>query len=121
MCLQKREQGSKGTNWAIFLLCFSAVFREGIEAVVFLAGVSTTESVTAIPIAAVVGIICGLACGFILFFTCVPASSHLASWVSRPLPAIFPAPEASSFRLVASDGKNVCLMTAKRSSQPWTG
>ena len=68
-CLQKRQQGGKGTNWAIFLLCFSAVFREGIEAVVFLAGVSTTESVTAIPIAAVVGIICGLACGFILFFT----------------------------------------------------
>jgi high-affinity iron transporter len=67
--VKKQQQGGKGTNWAIFLLCFSAVFREGIEAVVFLAGVSTTESVTAIPIAAVVGIICGLACGFILFFT----------------------------------------------------
>lgn len=45
------------------------MFREGIEAVVFLAGVSTTESVTAIPIAAVVGVICGLACGFMLSFT----------------------------------------------------
>lgn len=67
--LKKQQHGGKGTNWAIFLLCFSAVFREGIEAVIFLAGVSTTESVTAIPLAAFVGIICGLACGFILFFT----------------------------------------------------
>lgn len=66
---QRQMEGQKTTNWAIFLLCFSAVFREGIEAVVFLAGVSTTTSVTAIPIAAVVGIICGLACGFILFYT----------------------------------------------------
>ena len=67
--MQKQKADGKGTNWAIFLLCFSAVFREGIEAVIFLAGVSTTESVTAIPIAAVVGIICGLAVGFILFYT----------------------------------------------------
>ena len=67
--LQNNLQGKKTTNWAIFLLCFSAVFREGIEAVIFLAGVSTTTSVTAIPIAAVVGVICGLACGFALFYT----------------------------------------------------
>lgn len=66
---QRAKKTGRATNWALFLLCFSAVFREGIEAVVFLAGVSTTESVTAIPIAAVVGILIGLACGFLLFFT----------------------------------------------------
>lgn len=79
--LQKQKATGKSTNWAIFLLCFTAVLREGIEAVVFLAGVSTTESVTAIPIAAVVGILCGLAIGFLLFYTYAfqhPSSSFLA-------------------------------------------
>jgi high-affinity iron transporter len=39
----------------------------GLEAVVFVGGVALGEPATAIPLAAIVGIICGLACGFIIY------------------------------------------------------
>jgi len=41
--------------------------REGLEAVVFVGGVSLGQSASSIPIAAIVGIICGLVCGFIIY------------------------------------------------------
>lgn len=54
-------------KWALFTLPFIVVLREGLEAVVFVGGVSLGQSASAIPIAAIVGIICGLICGFILY------------------------------------------------------
>ncbi|KAN0116261.1 Iron permease FTR1 family domain containing protein [Russula decolorans] len=44
-----------------------AVLREGLEAVVFVGGVSLGQSADSIPIAAIVGIICGLLCGFVIY------------------------------------------------------
>lgn len=38
-----------------------------MEAVVFVGGVSLGQSATSIPIAAIVGIICGLTCGFLIY------------------------------------------------------
>jgi high-affinity iron transporter len=45
----------------------SRTYGVGLEAVVFVGGVSLGESATAIPLAAIVGIICGLACGFLIY------------------------------------------------------
>ena len=38
-----------------------------MEAVIFVGGVSLGQPATAIPLAAVVGLICGLACGFVIY------------------------------------------------------
>jgi high-affinity iron transporter len=60
--------GSARTGkWALFLLPFVTVLREGLEAVVFVGGISLGQSASAIPIAAIVGIVCGLICGFIIY------------------------------------------------------
>ncbi|GLB39059.1 putative iron permease FTR1 family protein [Lyophyllum shimeji] len=54
-------------KWILFILPFITVLREGMEAVVFVGGVSLGQSATAIPIAAIVGLICGLVCGFLIY------------------------------------------------------
>jgi high-affinity iron transporter len=59
----------KANQWTIFFLAFTAVFREGVESVIFLAGVSTTSSWTAIPLAGIVGVLIGLAVGFALYYS----------------------------------------------------
>ncbi|KAL2914220.1 high-affinity iron permease [Polyrhizophydium stewartii] len=51
---------------ALFWLPFITVLREGLEAVVFIGGVSLGEEPSSIPIAAIVGIIVGIAIGFIV-------------------------------------------------------
>ncbi|KAH9174730.1 iron permease FTR1 [Lactarius sanguifluus] len=59
--------GSRAGKWALFLLPFVTILREGMEAIVFVGGVSLGQSATSIPIAAIVGIVCGLICGFIIY------------------------------------------------------
>lgn len=61
------DGSAKTGKWALFVLPFITVLREGLEAVVFVGGVSLGQSATAIPIAAIVGIICGLVCGFLIY------------------------------------------------------
>ena len=39
----------------------------GLEAVVFIGGVSLGQPAASIPIAAIVGIICGLICGYVIY------------------------------------------------------
>jgi len=64
-------QGNRGEGrtgkWALFLLPLVTILREGMEAIVFVGGVSLGQSATSIPIAAIVGIVCGLICGFIIY------------------------------------------------------
>ncbi|KAG5639963.1 hypothetical protein DXG03_002109 [Asterophora parasitica] len=54
-------------KWVLFILPFITVLREGMEAVIFVGGVSLGQPATSIPIAAIVGIICGLICGFLIY------------------------------------------------------
>ena len=69
--------GSARTGkWALFTLPFIVVLREGLEAVVFVGGVSLGQSARAIPIAAIVGIICGLICGFAIYTFASRASKY---------------------------------------------
>ncbi|KAJ2915160.1 hypothetical protein MD484_g5260, partial [Candolleomyces efflorescens] len=57
----------KTGQWALFILPFITVLREGLEAVVFVGGVSLGQPAKSIPIAAIVGIICGLVIGFLIY------------------------------------------------------
>ena len=60
---------TKAGKWGIFILALTTTLREGLEAVVFIAGVSAGLPVSSIPIPAVVGIIMGIAVGMILYYT----------------------------------------------------
>ncbi|KAI0053203.1 iron permease FTR1 [Auriscalpium vulgare] len=54
-------------QWVLFILPLITVLREGIEAIVFVGGVSLGQNAESIPIAAIVGIIAGLVCGFVIY------------------------------------------------------
>ncbi|CAE6419527.1 unnamed protein product [Rhizoctonia solani] len=57
----------KNGKWVLFILPFITVLREGLEAVVFIGGVSLGQSATAIPLAAITGLICGLLVGYFIY------------------------------------------------------
>ncbi|KAF8156787.1 Ftr1 protein [Crassisporium funariophilum] len=64
----KRVDGKTETGkWVLFILPLITVLREGMEAVIFVGGVSLGQPATSIPIAAIVGLVCGLVCGFIIY------------------------------------------------------
>lgn len=70
------EKGVKdpaaGSSWttrnAFFIAIFLTVIREGLESVIFLAGVGNAKP-TAIILPGIVGLICGCAVGFVLYYT----------------------------------------------------
>ncbi|KAI0094303.1 Ftr1 protein [Irpex rosettiformis] len=64
---QHADSGGKSGKWVLFFLPMITVLREGMEAVVFVGGVALGQQATAIPIAAIVGVICGLVCGFLIY------------------------------------------------------
>ncbi|KEI40132.1 uncharacterized protein L969DRAFT_16804 [Mixia osmundae IAM 14324] len=57
----------RSSRWALFILPLITVLREGLEAVVFVAGVTLGQQATSIPIAAIVGILCGFLVGFLIY------------------------------------------------------
>lgn len=56
-----------GEKYAMFLLPFVTVLREGLEAVVFVGGVSFTLPATSIPLPTVIGLIAGSAVGYLIY------------------------------------------------------
>ncbi|KAI0113547.1 iron permease FTR1/Fip1/EfeU [Nemania sp. FL0031] len=54
-------------KYAMFVLPFVTVLREGIEAIVFIAGVSFSAPATAVPLPVVIGLIVGSIVGYILY------------------------------------------------------
>ena len=54
-------------KYAMFMLPFVTVLREGIEAVVFISGVSFSAPASAVPIPVVVGLMAGLAVGYLIY------------------------------------------------------
>ncbi|KAI0092739.1 Ftr1 protein [Irpex rosettiformis] len=64
---QHADSGGKSGKWVLFILPMITVLREGMEAVVFVGGVALGQQATAIPIAAIVGLVCGLVCGFLIY------------------------------------------------------
>ncbi|EJF63923.1 Ftr1 protein [Dichomitus squalens] len=61
------SRGAKTGKYVLFILPFITVLREGMEAVVFVGGVSLGQPATSIPIAAIVGLVCGLICGYLIY------------------------------------------------------
>ena len=54
-------------KYAMFILPFITILREGIEAIVFVAGVSFSATAKSIPLAVVVGLIVGGIAGYIIY------------------------------------------------------
>ncbi|KAG8216480.1 iron permease FTR1 [Butyriboletus roseoflavus] len=64
---QRHGRGANTSKWVLFLLPMITVLREGLEAVVFVSGVALAQPATSIPIAVIVGIISGIACGLFVY------------------------------------------------------
>lgn len=64
---RKGHFGRIAGKYALFLLAFITVSREGIEGVVFIAGVSFSAPATAVPLPVVVGLIAGCMVGWLLY------------------------------------------------------
>ena len=58
---------TKAGKWTLLILPLITVLREGIEAIVFVGGVSLGQPATSIPLAAIIGIICGLIVGYLIY------------------------------------------------------
>ena len=56
-------------RYALALLAFTVVVREGLETIVFLGGIGFNDAWSSLPIAAVAGVIAGLTIGYILYRT----------------------------------------------------
>lgn len=54
-------------KYAMFALPFITVLREGVEAIVFVAGVSFQAPARSVPLPVVVGLIVGIAVGYVLY------------------------------------------------------
>lgn len=59
--------GNQSRKYALFLLPLITVLREGLEAVVFIGGVTFTEDPQAIPFAVLAGVGLGILIGFMLY------------------------------------------------------
>lgn len=64
---QAKGFAGKSRKYAMFILPFITVLREGLEAVVFVGGVSLSEPATSFPLAVIVGIICGTVVGYFIY------------------------------------------------------
>ena len=60
--------GYLSKKYAMFLLPFITVLREGLEAVVFVGGVGLNQLATAFPLPVVIGLIAGISVGVILYY-----------------------------------------------------
>lgn len=73
----EKNEGHQGTamhrlkkwaeKYAMFLLPFVTVLREGLEAVVFIGGVSLSFPASAFPLPVITGLLAGAAVGYILY------------------------------------------------------
>lgn len=54
-------------RYAMFMVPFVTVLREGLEAVVFIAGVSFSAPATAVPLPVIVGLLAGSIVGYLIY------------------------------------------------------
>lgn len=76
---------TKAGKWALLVLPLITVLREGVEAVVFVGGVSLGQPATSIPLAAIVGIICGIIVGYLIYAFASRTSEYLSSSLPKRL------------------------------------
>ncbi|KAJ3214276.1 high-affinity iron permease [Dinochytrium kinnereticum] len=63
------EEGVEKSLNGMFLIPFVTVLREGLEGVVFLAGIAVSESPSSIPISGLAGLLLGLLLGLVIYQT----------------------------------------------------
>ncbi|KAK9459339.1 high-affinity iron permease [Lipomyces oligophaga] len=63
----KGRLGRFGRKYAMAILPFVTVLREGVEAIVFVGGVSLTSPARAFPLAVICGLLAGCAVGFLMY------------------------------------------------------
>lgn len=61
------DREAQSGKWVLFILPLITVLREGMEAVIFVGGVSLGQPARAIPIAAIVGLVCGIIVGYLIY------------------------------------------------------
>jgi len=61
------DRTTKTSNYVLFLLPFVTLLREGLEAVVFVAGVALGSDPSTIPGAVLLGVLSGLVVGLIIW------------------------------------------------------
>jgi len=67
-------------KYAMFWLPFITVLREGLEAVVFIGGVSLSLPATSFPLAVMTGIASGALCGYLIYRSVPnPSPSHITT------------------------------------------
>ena len=64
-------------KYSMFLLPFITVLREGLEAVVFIGGVSLSIPATAFPLAVFCGLACGILIGYLIYRSVLLATQDL--------------------------------------------
>lgn len=69
------------STYSLFFVSFFTVLREGLESVVFLFGVGNA-SPESIPISGIIGILCGLSVGVIIYFSGKQVSG-VNAWMGR--------------------------------------
>lgn len=69
-------KGGKTGRWALFFLPLITLLREGLEAVVFVGGVSMNTSAKAIPLPTVIGLIAGFVVGYLIYRTGSSTTLH---------------------------------------------
>lgn len=67
VAMLERSQEARKNRWTVAFLAFSATLREGIEAVLFLTGVSSGVGITSVIIPSIVGAILGLLAGWFIY------------------------------------------------------
>jgi high-affinity iron transporter len=64
---QQKGMSGFGKRYAMFLLPFITVLREGLEAVVFVAGVGLSEPASGFPLPAITGLLAGSLIGYVIY------------------------------------------------------
>lgn len=66
--MAEKKTAERKNKWSMCFLAFSATLREGIEAVLFLTGVSSGDSVKAVIIPSLIGAVLGILAGLVVFY-----------------------------------------------------
>jgi FTR1 family protein len=74
--VKAEAEGSSLRGSTMFWIPFVSVLREGLETVIFLAGVGAGYPAKSIPIPGIVGLLTGLACGYALYRAGSKTSVH---------------------------------------------
>lgn len=67
LVMNPRNFGRWGRKYSMLLLTFVTVLREGVEAIVFIAGVSLGHPAYSYPLSVILGLLCGCAVGYGLY------------------------------------------------------